>query len=191
MGVGRSATLLPTNARSWAVPTGFRPLCLRFWLACAKAERVPGGAEECGWIGNQPLAAYRLRVVVLLQHTHNISGWNPNANLIYRDEPHRAVGCQDEYRRLGNASFLAWVVNGPFLDDATPDVGEDGERQPQLPPHRLRLLWGIHRYSHQVGTGSTNSFGVFAIFRQLAKTKWSPMAAIEQQNQRTSGDQIR
>jgi hypothetical protein len=161
------------------------------WLAGAEAQRVADGTDERGRAGNQVLAACWHWVLLLLQHSDNIRRRNASANPVHRDEAHSAIGRQDEYRWLGNASFFIRVVNAPFLHDATLAVGEDGERQLHLLPHRLRLLRGIHGNSHQAGPGGTNSLVVLAIFRQLAETKGSPVAAIEQEDQRTTGRELR
>ena len=74
-----------------SIGAGFRPLSLRFWLASAEAERVPGGAKEGGEGWNQKLAACRHGVRVFPQHTDNIRRRNPSANPIYRDEAYSPI----------------------------------------------------------------------------------------------------
>ena len=102
-------------------------LCPRVWLVSAEAQRVPNGAEERGRSGNQVLAACWSRAFALLQHADNVCRRNASANPVHRDEAHSAIGCQDENRWLGNASFFVRVVNVPFLHDATLAVGQDGK----------------------------------------------------------------
>jgi hypothetical protein len=79
----------------------------------------------------------------------------------------------------------------PFPDDAACRVAQDHERQPQVPAHRLGRLGRIDRHRHDISAGGPDFAIAVAVVRQLAEAEGSPMAAVEQEYQRASGDERR
>lgn len=95
-----------------------------------------------------------------------------------------AVTVDDEGGWLRDTPVFPWVVKTPLLHDTAVGVSQDREGQGEVSPQRLRLCGCIDGDDDQISARSADGVVVIAVVRQLAVTKRSPMASIEQQDHR-------
>jgi hypothetical protein len=107
---------------------------------------------------------------------------------VHRCVANSAVGTDDEHGRFCNTAPLAGVVDVPFPNHAACCIAQDHERQPQVPPHRFGGLRRINRHGGKISAGGPDFVIVVAVIRQLAEAEGSPVAAIEEEHKRASGN---
>ena len=155
------------------------------------ANGVPNSAEEVcrGW--DVALSPGWRRCRRRLQKADDLWRGRAARHAVHRHVADDAVGIDDEHGRLRDAAPLAGVVDAPFPDDAAFRVAQNHERQPQVPPHCLGRLRRIDRHRHNISAAVPDFAVVVAVVRQLTEAEGSPVAAIEEERQRASGDQRR
>ncbi len=176
------------RARNWASEKGKTELL--FPLLWAHPYAIANSAEEACWPRNQSLAIAARARTPLRQATQNLVARNARSDLIHRGKLHRAVGRQNKYSRLGNATLFVRTIDTPLPHHAASRVRQNGKRKPQVPPYGLGFLGSIYGNGHHVRARSTQFWVKVAIFRQLAETERSPVPAVEQKNQRSGRSQF-
>ena len=126
-----------------------------------------------------------------MQPVDNLDGWNARRDRVHRSVTDYLVGINHEDGWFGDAASFSRVVDVPVLDHASFRVAQNWKRQCELGSQGLRCFARIHRNSHQARARRPDFRIVFAIIRQLAEAKRSPIPAIEEQNQSPLlGDQL-
>lgn len=100
-----------------------------------------------------------------------------------------AVAADQHNRGDGNPAFFFLIEQAPRADHFFLRIAQNRERQLVLPPHAIGLLRRIHSQRCNLHTERAKILGKIAKLRQLAKTKGSPVAAIENQQKRSIAQQ--
>src|ERR1035441_8766701 len=101
------------------------------------------------------------------------------------------AGVNNEDGWLGDAAFLAGVVDAPVPNDATLGIAQNRKRQTEVNPQGLRCVGCIHRDSHYARARRPDFQVALSVVRQLAEAERSPITAIEEQHQAAVRDQLR
>lgn len=110
---------------------------------------------------------------------------------VHRADQHAAVAIQNEHGRLGNPAFFLAIDDAPGLDHFAPRVAQDRERQIVLPADGFGPPGFVHGESGKIKARIVEGPGVVAILRQLAEAHRSPMTAVENQDARALGHELR
>jgi hypothetical protein len=109
---------------------------------------IPNRAYPIGKQRDVKSASNSLRSSGILQQGNNLGCWHAPHNRVHRSEAYHLAGVNDEDGWLGDAAFLAGVVNAPVLNDATFRIAQNRKRQREVNPQSLRFVGCIHRDSH-------------------------------------------
>ncbi len=176
-GARASAWSRPSN---WASPPDVPKLTLN--------EGIPDGtAEVCQRRKNDTLALCIGRHVIRRnggnrtrpEKLKQIGGADAGGNPFDHDQSDAAIAseqnnCGDRYP----TSFFG-VQETPSTDHFLLRIAQNWKRQFVLASYPIRLLRGIHGQRGNVNTEAAEVIGKVTEFRQLAETKRSPVAAIE------------
>jgi len=95
----------------------------------------------------------------------------------------RSIAPEGEYRRLGDASFV-FVPHAVGLDHGTLRVTQQREWQQQLVDHREVVVDRVDRDSHCADPLGQKAIPGSCVRGQLPVAVWSPIAAIEDEDER-------
>src|ERR1035441_5242732 len=101
------------------------------------------------------------------------------------------AGVNNEDGWLGDAAFLAGVVDAPVPNDATFRIAQNRKRQREVNPQALLFVGCIHRDGHYARARRPDFQVVLSVVRQLAEAERSPITAIEEQHRAAVRDQLR
>ena len=135
--------------------------------------------------------AFRFVLSSTAENANDFARRNPCRDVIYFGILDGPIAIDDEYYRLGNATLLLGIINTPILDHPPLGIAQNGKGQPQLAADCFGFDWRIDAHGHNVGPGRADFLVMIAVIRQLAKTEWSPIAAIEDKRQAASRNQFR
>jgi hypothetical protein len=125
------------------------------------------------------------------ENANDFARWNPRRDVIYFGMLDGPIAIDDEHYRLGNAALFLGIINTPFLNHPPFCIAQNRKGELQLAPHCFGFDWRIDAHGHNVGPGRAYFLVMIAVIRQLAKTEWSPIAAIEDKRQTASRNQFR
>ena len=154
-------------------------------------NEIPNRAYPIGKLRDVEFASNRLRPSGILYQGNNLGRWHALHNCVHRSKTYHPAGVKNEDGWLGDAAFLAGVVDAPLPNHATVGIAQDRKRQREVNPQRLRFVRSIHRHGHYACARRPDFQVVLSVVRQLAEAESSPIAAIEEQHQAAVRDQLR
>jgi hypothetical protein len=164
----------------------YRGMSLRLPL-----NAIPNRAYPIGKQRDVKSASNRLRFSGILYQGNNLGRWHAPHNRVHRSVTYHLAGVNNEDGWLGDAAFLAGVVDAPVPNDATFSIAQNRKRQREVNPQGLRFVGCIHRDSHYARARRPDFQVVLSVVRQLAEAERSPITAIEEQHQAAVRDQLR
>jgi hypothetical protein len=156
-----------------------------FRLSRTHAKRVAKGAEKDSRAGNPRLTRGGRIRELLRELAKNLAGGNAGGDLVDGGEAHPAVRRENEDRRFRDPSFFARIVYVPLAHDVASRIRQNWKGKTKVVAHGLRLFGRVDRNGYQGRAGGTQRRIEVAIFRQLAKAERSPVASIEENDERS------
>ena len=109
---------------------------------------IPNRAYPIGKQRDVKSASNRLRFSGILQQGNNLGRWHAPHNRVHRCLTYHLAGVNNEDGWLGDAAFLAGVIDAPVPNDATFRIAQNRKRQREVYPQGLRFVGCIHRDSY-------------------------------------------
>ena len=105
---------------------------------------------------------------------------DPLHNRVHRSVTHDPVLINNEDRWLGDAAFLARIVDVPMPDDTPVRIAQNRKRQREVSAQGLRRFRCIYRDGYYARGRGPDFQVVLSVVRQLAEAERSPIAAIKE-----------